>query len=187
MLGQLVRCFMGILLALSAWSKFRDPAAFLEVVRGYPLPKWADARVWWSAVGPLEGLLGVALLFGRPGWLTQGALAGALAFVGFATVAVAVRRARGETRFRCGCGGDLSEVQGASWILARNGVLMAVLAAGLAEAPAGHQRAATSPPLVLAGVGLVLGLRLFEAALRAWGITREWKALGSSRTSPSGA
>jgi hypothetical protein len=168
---------LGIVLLSSAWSKVRAPRAFRAALAAYPLPRWAAGPAVARGVPVAEGVLGLGLLALSRAW-SAAALAGTLAFLTVTTGLVAVRLARGEVRFRCGCAGDLSAEHSAAGVLARNATLIVLAAAGLAGALGAWQPPAARLPLYLAAGGLVLGLTLAGAARRAWGATREWTASG---------
>ena len=177
MVSQFLVFVIGVLLLSAAWAKLQDPGTFLEILGTYPLlGGFSRTTLTWAIPG-LEGVLGLALLLPF-GWLTSAALVGALALVGLATFLVTVRWARGEKRFRCGCGGDLSEDQSAIGVVLRNGILIALLIValtGLADTPVVF---AAFLPVYLSAVGLVFGLKLASAALRAWRSIHVWKVSG---------
>ncbi len=177
MVCQFLGCFVGALLLSAAWAKVRDPGTFLEIVRTYPLPNWLPRTTLAWSLPWLEGVLGLVLLL-PVGWLTSVGLAGALTLVGLATAAVAMRWLRGEKRFRCGCGGDLSEDQSAIEVLLRNGALIALLAVALAGASETPGVLAPLLPVYLSAIGLLAGLKLASAALRAWRAIHVWKVSG---------
>src|SRR3954469_6812402 len=115
-LWQCLCSFFGILLLSSAWAKFRSGKEFREIAADYRLARWLPARLWAPAVAPFEGLLAAGhLSLNR--YLAACSLFGTLAFIGVATWGVAGRWRRGEGRFRCGCGPDLSEERDASTLL----------------------------------------------------------------------
>src|SRR5262245_13297429 len=126
MFNQVICCFIGVWLIASAWPKFRDVATFTELAGSYPLPRWLKSKSWMIAVPGLESLLAAALL-SLDGRLAPAALSGALSFVGGATCLIAARLARGEKRFRCGCGGDFTEEQNADLLMIRNLFLIVIL------------------------------------------------------------
>jgi hypothetical protein len=176
MFSTFVACFFGLWLLSSAWSKLRDPQAFGEIVRSYPLPRWVNPGALARGIPLLEVLLGLTLLSLDPR-LAGPALIGTLGFLGMTTAAVISRLARGEKRFRCGCGGDLGEVHSGSVILLRNTLLIGLGIIGLASAD-GLSPSNAALPIYLTGGGLVLGLKLAAALLRAWRYRTEWKVSG---------
>ena len=174
MLTVLFCCVVGALLLFSAGAKLRDWVTFREIVRGYRLPGLAALAV---AVPLLEVVLGLALLSLEPR-LTAWGLGGALAFLGRASAAVARRRLRGEKRFRCGCGGDLSEEHPALALLARNGLLIILLAVALVFGENASPRVGERFPVYLTAGATAVGLKLLNALLRARRFRSEWKAFG---------
>ena len=144
---------IGIVLLAAAFHKLRGFAAFRASVEGYRLLPDAPAAVVAAVLPVLEALAGVALIV--DGLRVAGAWL-AFATIGVATAAVAINVARGRTTIACGCGG-LDGEQRLSWALvARNAVLLAVLAAGTfgTWAPAGVAAQATLAAAALALVAL---------------------------------
>src|SRR5262245_37966536 len=133
MTSQLICSFIGALLLSSAWAKKRHPDVFVEIVRSYPLPSYLKTRAWARMVLLTESLLGLALLSGHDR-VVDGGLWGAIIFIFAATCAVLARLARGERRFPCGCGGNLSEAQNATLLLVRNLLLLVLLATAVVTA-----------------------------------------------------
>lgn len=177
MLALPVSCCLGLLLLLTAWSKYREPRKFLEIVQDYPWLRSTMPRRWVWMVPWLEALLGVALLSLNP-WLTTAALVGVLLWILLASIAVAARLVRGERRFRCGCGGNLDEEHSAAGVLQRNGLLSILVGGVLAIGHPGWPVDTAVLPVYLTAVGGVLGVGLAGAALRAWRNTGQWKVSG---------
>jgi hypothetical protein len=144
---------IGIVLLAAAFHKLRDFAAFRASIEGYRLLPGAQVVVVAALMPVLEALAGVALIV--DGLRVAGAWL-AFATIGIATAAVGINVARGRTAIACGCGG-LDGEQRLSWALvARNGVLLGLLAAGtfVEWAPAGIVAQATLAVSALAFVAL---------------------------------
>src|SRR5947209_5767193 len=99
--GPLVCSFLGMLFLTSAWSKLRDPHAFLRISRDFPRPPWLSPRFLARAVPVLELILAAGLL-GWPVWSVLPPSLGASLFLLSVSSAIAVRVARGEREFACG-------------------------------------------------------------------------------------
>jgi hypothetical protein len=144
---------IGIVLLAAAFHKLRGWTAFRASVEGYRLLPDAPAAVVAALLPVLEALAGVALIV--DGLRIAGAWL-AFATIGIATAGVAINVARGRTTIACGCGGFDGE-QRLSWALvARNGILLVLLAAGtsVAREPAGVVAQATLVVAALAFVAL---------------------------------
>jgi hypothetical protein len=142
---------IGIVLLAAAFHKLRAWGAFRASVEGYRLLPDAPAVAVAALLPVLEALAGVALIV--DGLRIAGAWLG-FATIGVATAAVAINVVRGRTTIACGCGG-LDGEQRLSWpLVARNGILLALLAAGASVAlpPAG---VATQATLAMAALALV--------------------------------
>ena len=144
---------IGIVLLAAAFHKLRGWEAFRASVEGYRLLPDAAAAIVAGLLPVLEALAGVALIVDglriAGAWLACGT-------IGIATAAVAINVLRGRTTIACGCGG-LDGEQRLSWALvSRNGVLLALLAAGTTTAspPAGIAAQATLAASALAFVAL---------------------------------
>src|SRR5262249_19472807 len=175
MIGELISSFLAVVFLSSAWSKFRDPATFVMIMESYRLPR--GMRISARGIPWLEALLGLALLSPNVRW-TVTALGGALVFILVASGAVAIRLLRGEKRFRCGCGGDLTEEHNGVGIIVRNILLILLVILGLVGASSHWLPATPVLPIYLIGMSLALCWQLGEALLRAWRFTYEWKASG---------
>lgn len=175
MIYQLLCCSVGLWLLAAAWAKVRRFDTFIQIVRTYPLPGWLRPSVGY-AIPVVEALLAFALLSPWPALAARGLVA-TLILLCPMSGAVALRLARGERRFRCGCGGDLTREHSAIFVLARNILVGAAVPAALLILRPGFE-ASVQLPLYLAGAAVVLGLRLADAAVVGWRSALEWKAAG---------
>src|ERR1700693_4083855 len=160
---------IGALLIASAWSKIRNPRAFLKAVGEYPIfAKHSGAthvvtHVVSSLIPWVEVILGLLLL---SSWtdLTRLGFRGALVFVGLATLAWAQRAAGGERQIRCGCGGDPDETHSLPFLLLRNCLLLAAITAGLvfSHSMTSHPPLDQAVSLCAVGFGVVLTLKLLR-------------------------
>jgi hypothetical protein len=117
----------GLVLITAALQKARDWPAFRDAVANYRLLADPLGPVVAVALPALEALAGAALLVDD---LRVAGASLAIAVIGVATAAVAINVSRGRTDIDCGCGGAEGR-QRLSWgLVARNVVLIAVLAAG---------------------------------------------------------
>lgn len=109
----LVRLAVGVVLLVAAAAKLRSWRDIPELVGGYGVPRALRAPVAVALVS-VEALLGVLLLVGvAPRATTLAAVGLGVLFV----AAVAVARARGKKRLRCGCFG--TGERSAGFLLAR--------------------------------------------------------------------
>lgn len=168
---------VGLGFLVSAWAKLRDIESFRAICAGYPGAARFGLRTTSSLILSGEFAIGAALLAPHDG-SSRFALAAALLWTAATTAAVAGRRLRGERKFRCGCGTDLSEESSALWLLVRN----VLIAAGLLAAAAGGDLRATAPldsiPQTMAAVGLLLGIQLLKTAISTLRRVREWRTAG---------
>lgn len=169
--------FVGVWFLASAWFKWRDPKTFAAILGTYPLLAPLRSALAVRVVPAVECAIGLALLSAQPRALLYGASVAWL-FVASASAVVAIRLARGERRFRCGCGGNLGESHAAAAVLARNAVLAALLVGVMLHIESMSNRTEAVLPALLTGCGAVLGVRFAGAARFAWRATREWKASG---------
>lgn len=131
-----VRLSLGLLLAVAATHKLRDPARFRATLADHRvLPAGAVPLVAF-AVPVLEGMLAIVLLVGGrlrvPGLLVAAGLLAVYAAV------IGVNLARGRRHVDCGCAGPAGRQPISGWLVGRNLVL--ILAAGVAALPL-HARA----------------------------------------------
>ena len=150
----------GVVLTFGALAKLRDWPAFREAVAAYRLLPDPLVPIVALALPVVEALAAAALLVDD---LRVAGAYVAISVVGVATVAVAINVWRGRTNIDCGCGG-VEGKQRLSWgLVARNSVLIVVLAAtAFVPAPAiGSAVAATT--LAAATLAFVL---LFVTASR---------------------
>ena len=121
----LVAAALAIALLVGAWQKLRDLAAFRTALEGYALLPLAVAGVVARALPVTEALAGLALVIERTRIL--GVML-AVALLAVVTSAVIINLLRGRHDLSCGCGG-IEDEQTLSWALvARNLVLLALLA-----------------------------------------------------------
>jgi hypothetical protein len=169
--------FVGWWFLASAWVKWRDPKTFAAILGTYPLLAPLRSALVVRVVPAVEGAIGLALLSVHPLALLYGASV-ALLFVASVSAVVAIRLARGERRFRCGCGGNLGESHSAAAVLARNAVIVTLLVCVIFHIESISDRTEPVLPAFLAGGGAMLGVRFAGAVRFAWRATREWKASG---------
>lgn len=176
-LGPLVCSFLGILFLTSAWSKLLDPHAFLRISRDFPRPPWLSPLFLARAVPILELILAAGLL-GWPLWSLLLPSLGASLFLLSVSAAIAVRFARGEREFACGCAGDLSRSHSAVSILVRNACLLLLVASQIWYEGGGVPAGSSVLPVYLTGGGVTLAWYLAGAARLAWETAGKWKAIG---------
>ena len=122
---QGVAAALAMLLLVGAWQKLRDLAAFGAALEGYELLPASLLGPLVLAVPLCEAAAGLALVIGRSHEF--GALL-AIALLTVVTTAVIINLLRGRSDVGCGCGG-IEDEQTLSWALvARNGVLLCLLA-----------------------------------------------------------
>ena len=121
--GLLLGCF-ALLFASAALHKLRDLAHFTEALRAYQVLPEGAARL--APVVPLAELTVAAGLF--PGATRFGAGLGGSALLVAYTCAIAVNLRRGRRDLACGCGGADDARPIAPWMVARNLVLVLLLA-----------------------------------------------------------
>lgn len=117
---------LAMLLLVGAWQKLRDQLAFRTALEAYdivPANSLSAVAAWLLPCG--EAVAAIALVIDRTRPL--GVALGALLLT-VVTAAVIVNLLRGRTDLGCGCGG-IEDEQTLSWALvARNAVLLALLA-----------------------------------------------------------
>jgi hypothetical protein len=121
---------LGLVFAVSALAKLRDPRAFARTVRGYALLPSPLVGAAAAVVIGAEAALAVALV---TGWLTAVAVpvAGALIVVFLAAVAVNLRRGN---RVTCGCFGADEAISGATVVRLAALLTLVVVLLALPEA-----------------------------------------------------
>jgi hypothetical protein len=149
----------GVVLTLGALAKLRDWPAFRAAVAAYRLLPDPLVTIVALLLPVLEALAGAALLVDD---LHVAGASAAIAVVGVATTAVAINVRRGRTDIDCGCNG-LEGRQRLSWgLVARNTMLIVVLAAAtLVPAPVIGSAAAAA---TLAGATLAFILLFVTAS-----------------------
>lgn len=149
---------IGLVLITGAFDKLRDWNAFRAAVADYRLLPSALVGTVALALPLAEAIAGAALLV--DGSRIVGAWVG-VAVIGLATAGVAANVARGRTHIDCGCGG-VEGRQRLSWALvARNVVLVALLALGTQVAVPAMAGFAGGATLVIAALAF---FALFAAA-----------------------
>jgi hypothetical protein len=124
--GYVAVLAFAVLFAHAALGKWRGRAEFAAVLANY--------RLFPAAlVGPLSVLVpaletAVALLLIEPATRTAAAAAGSALLLGYA-LAIGVNLRRGRRDLDCGCAGPADRRPIAGWMVARNAVLSALLAA----------------------------------------------------------
>lgn len=149
---------LAVILVLGAWQKLRDLAVFEASVELYRLLPESLVPLFARLFPVAEAMAGIALLFDAT--RTAGFVLGVLV-LGAATAGVAINVARGHTDIDCGCGGAEGHTR-LSWALvARNGVLLALLALG---AQAGSDRSLVWIDYLSVAGGTLMLLTLYAAA-----------------------
>lgn len=152
---HLVAAALAMLLLVGAWQKLRDQLAFRTALEAYDIvPANSLAGFFAWALPCAEALAALALVIDQT--RVYGVALAALILV-VVTAAVIVNLLRGRTDLGCGCGG-IEDEQTLSWALvARNGVLLALLALVAAE-PAARDLTALDYVTVAAGACALYGL-----------------------------
>lgn len=153
-----LRAALALLILPAAWHKLRDLGAFRAALAEYELLPRAACAAAAPALAGAELATGALLL--SP-WARPWGFAAAAALLSLYSGAIAVNLWRGRRDIDCGCFGPARQARIGGALLARNGVWIAVAAAGgLPVAPR---------PLVwvdaLTGVGTVVALGLVHASL----------------------
>lgn len=124
-IGALLAGLFALLFAVAAAQKLRAPSRFTEALAAYRLVPAGVAR--FSVLVPvLEALLALGLLMRAT--RVAAASTGAVLLVAYAA-AIAVNLRRGRHDLACGCGGPNERRPIARWMVARNLLLAAALAA----------------------------------------------------------
>ncbi len=128
---HLVAAALAMLLLVGAWQKLRDQMAFRTALEAYDIVPANSLSALFAWLLPCaEALAAVALVI--DGTRTYGVMLAALLLC-VVTAAVIINLLRGRTDLGCGCGG-IEDEQTLSWALvARNGVLLGLLAVVAAE------------------------------------------------------
>lgn len=124
-IGYLLAACFALLLATAALHKLRDPGRFTAAVSAYCIVPQA-----WTPVALLIPLLELSVAAGLLLTRSRSAAAtgGALLLCLYAAV-IALNLARGRRELSCGCGGPNDRRPIAAWMVARNLLLAAALAA----------------------------------------------------------
>jgi hypothetical protein len=170
-LELVLRGALALLLVAGAIGKARDRASFRAAVEGYELLPARAAGVAALVFTALEAALGSALLLPAAFGLRDAAAAGAALLFALYAAAIAVNLARGRREIDCGCGGAAAHLPLSGWLVARNGVLVALALACRAEVSP-RALGAVDAPTIAGGVALLAlvwvaahGLLAHEAAL----------------------
>lgn len=157
-LSWLIGGALALLFMSAALHKLRDLAQFRALVEAYALlPSGLHAAA--LLIPALELLVGAALLL--PATRRAAALGGACLLLLYA-LALATNLLRGRRELSCGCGGFAAEAPIAPWMVLRNLLLAALLAASAATA---------SRPLQAVD-GLTVGAGVLTATLLYMSIDR---------------
>lgn len=124
-IGALLAGAFALLFAGAALHKLRSPQRFAELFRAYRLLPEPLGRLWW-AVPLLELATAAGLLAGAS--RAGACAAGAALLLGYAG-AMAVNLRRGRRDLSCGCGAPGERRAIAEWMVWRNVILAALLAA----------------------------------------------------------
>src|SRR5580658_5545746 len=152
--GALLAGAFALLFASASLHKLLDLKGFSQVFAAYRLVPRALARAAFL-VPLLELLIGLGLLAGAA--RAGAAAAGAVLLTGYGG-AVAINLARGRRELTCGCGGPNDRRPIAAWMVARNLVLAALLAALLAPWGA---RALGAADALTVGAGILVAALLY--------------------------
>ncbi len=124
-IGALFAGAFALLFLSAALQKLRRAREFAEILRAYQVLPDGAARLSW-VVPALELTIGAGLLAGasRPGACLAGA-----ALLALYAAAIAINLQRGRYDLSCGCGGADERRPIAAWMVWRNLLLAALLAA----------------------------------------------------------
>jgi hypothetical protein len=129
-----LRVFLAAVFARALYGKLRAPGEFARAIRGYEIlpERHGLALASAGALLALEGALVAGLLL--PGAASIAA-AGAAGLLALYSAAIALNLARGRRDIDCGCAGPGRSAALHEWLLARNGLYIAMaLCAGLPQA-----------------------------------------------------
>jgi hypothetical protein len=155
-LELVLRSALALLLGAGALEKARDRAAFRAAVEGYALVPAGATRAAAAVFTAIEAALAAALLAPQDMGVRSAALGGAALLFALYAAAIAINLARGRREIDCGCGGPAAHLPLSGWLVARNGLLVAVALAcraGSTPRPLGGVDA-----LTIAGAVAVLAL-----------------------------
>lgn len=127
-IGACLAGAFALLFMSAALQKLRGLGQFAAVLRAYRVLPEALARLSWT-VPALELTIGVGLLAGAS---RSGACLAGAALLALYAAAIAINLQRGRYELSCGCGGPDERRPIAAWMVWRNLVLAALLAALLA-------------------------------------------------------
>ena len=131
-----LRIFLAAVFARALYGKLSAPGDFAEAIRGYqilPDRAWL-ARAVGAALLALEIAIVVGLLLPASG---NEAAAGAAGLLVLYSAAIALNLARGRRDIDCGCAGPGRSALLHEWLLARNGLYLALAWVAALPAPAG--------------------------------------------------
>ena len=173
-IGTLLAGTFALLFASAALHKVRDLAVFGEVLRAYRVLPDRLAVPWVLPL--LEAAIAAGLLL--PSARPAAALAGALLLILYALV-MALNLQRGRRDLSCGCGSQEERRAIAPWMVGRNALLAAALAAvGLPWSA----RVLEPVDLLTVGAGVALVTLLYMSADRLLGRiaprAARWEASG---------
>jgi hypothetical protein len=155
-IGLLATLLFACLFATAALHKLRAPARFAEILAAYQL---LPAGLTGGAVliPALEALAALGLLL--PATRAMGAGLGVVLLLSYAG-AISVNLRRGRTQLDCGCGGADERRPIAAWMVVRNIVLAAALAA---LALPWQPRALTAADILTVVGGFAVGALLYAS------------------------
>jgi uncharacterized membrane protein YphA (DoxX/SURF4 family) len=169
-IGALLAGAFALLFVSAALQKLRSPERFAELFRAYRVLPEGVARLWWL-VPLLELTTGVALLAGGS---RAGACAmGAVLLLGYAA-AIAINLQRGRRDLACGCGAPGERRAIAEWMVWRNLLLAALLAAMLLP---WRTRVMTGADALTIGAGTAVAALLYMSLDGLLGRVRPGNAL----------
>jgi Methylamine utilisation protein MauE len=122
-----LRAALGLLFAVAAAHKLRDPRRFAATLAEYRVLPAGLAGAASALLVALELAVVAALVVDR-----RLGLAGAAALLGLYAGAMATNLARGRRHIDCGCAGPAARRTISGWLVVRNVVLACVALAGLA-------------------------------------------------------
>lgn len=125
--GWSQRIFLAAVFARAAYGKLRAPRAFAEAIRGYAVLPDSTAIAGSAAFGllTLEAVVVVGLL--SSDWASAASLVAAGLLLIY-SAAIGLNLARGRRDIDCGCAGAGGRTALHEWLLARNGLYVAMAA-----------------------------------------------------------
>jgi len=122
---SLIAYAMATIFAASAAMKLRDVELFESSVANYQIvARWLEKPLAY-AIPIAEASCAAALIFPRT---RTGAASALILILAMFTGAIAINLARGRTNIDCGCFGPALRQQLSGWLVARNDLMMALIA-----------------------------------------------------------